>query len=325
MNNHKHILIVFSLLIIVFFISCRQTVGIKGADFEQGICVYNSSESGKVPVFYLTQTRSYFGYVEQTRKPSFIQQATLTLEGENMQETLTEYQRYDKQLCGQFVTGDSALVHYYKGKIPIVFGKEYTLNIYYQNKHVVSKMAIPPPVPIHHFTEKRIKDPKRKDSLIHVTIYIQDEAGKPNFYRVVRKFRGRTICKDPITGQNDTTFGNKVRYSSVFTDRKNELNLDGKMITRDFSLNQSAIFSDSLSFELQHLSSELGLFLRSIKDQEDDYDYLPDDLPDFLTTILPDSVPDPFVEPTQIRSNIENGAGCFGGVSVSSPVQVRIH
>ncbi len=317
--------ILFSFFWVVLLIACRQTVGIKAKDFEPEISVYNFSESGKVPAFYLTETQSYFGYLEQVRNPEFIRDAVVTLSENGESETLTEYFRYDTQICGSLINGDSALVRYYKGSLPLEAGKEYTLNIRHNNREVSAQMRIPFSIPIHHLTEIRIKDPRKDDTLINVSVFVQDEPGVQNFYRIARRFRSRTICKDPITGIKDTIYYSRVRYTNIFTDRTQEVNLDGGLLEREFSLNQSGIFSDSLTFEVQHLTPELASYLMTIREQEKDYDFLPDDIPDFLDELLPDSIPDPFVEPTILKSNIQNGIGCFGGASTSGRVGVRIH
>ncbi|MBX7241249.1 MAG: DUF4249 domain-containing protein [Bacteroidia bacterium] len=315
----------FSFFWVVLLIACRQTVGIKAKDFNPEISVYNFSESGKIPVFYLTETQSYFGYAEQIRTPEFIRNAIITLSGNGQSETLKEYLRYETNICGHIVNGDSALVRYYKGEIALETGKEYTLTIQHNNREATAKMSIPLSVPIHHLTESRQKDPEKNDTIIAVSVFIQDEAGKQNFYRLVRRFISRTICKNPVTGVKDTIYYSRVRYSSIFTDKTQDINLDGGLLERTFSLRQSSIFSDTLTFELQHLTPELAAYLMTVREQEKDYDFLPDDIPDFLDELLPDSIPDPFVEPTILKSNIENGIGCFGGASVSERVGVRIY
>ena len=278
-----------------------------------------------MPVFYLTETQSYFGYVEQVRTPQFIERAIVMVSGNGQSETLQEGFRYDTLVCGSVITGDSTLVRYYKGNIPLEIGKEYTLNISHNGRVVSALMTIPSPIEIHHLEETRIKDPQKNDTLVNVSVFIQDEAGIQNYYRMARAFKARAICKDALTGEKDTLFYDMIRYSRVFTDITKDVNMDGGLIERKFSLRQSSVFSEGLSFSLQHLSPELGRYLMSLREQEKDYDYLPDDLPDFLDPLFPDSLPDPFVEPTTLKSNITGGIGCFGGASVSESVSVRMH
>ncbi|RNI31533.1 DUF4249 domain-containing protein [Rufibacter latericius] len=181
-------------------------------------------------------------------------------------------------------------------------GREYTLRVSAPNFEAIEgKLTMPTAVPVvsTSFQPDAKHDPYNFSGLLRVQF--NDPVGQRNYYRLFVQLlddQGRPVGNAYSRNENDDIFGEEVEKIELYK------------VFDDGWANQGVItFSDKigtytgggapatqLEVTLQHITSDLYLYERSKDNYEED---------------------NPFAEPLNLHSNIRNGYGNFGGITVT--------
>lgn len=281
----------------LFFTACQKTIHIDLNDYEKKVVVFSENASGRLPEIYLTESQSYYGYLEIQNSFKFLKDATVILRTAGSSQTLTPATRFDTVPDWWGGSGrDSVEVYYYTGTTPLAEGQKYELEVVHNNRTVTSEMEIAAPVQVKSIKEETINDPF-SGQLFQASVIFDDAKGQKDYYRVGVITTNSYAQWNPNTGQFDDT----IYFSSTNYYMVPEVE-DGQELTASvYNSYPGSTDITKLKIFIQRLSYGLGNYLESVNSQSNNGS-------------------DPFTEPTLLRSNIQNGIGAFGGYSVSDTV-----
>ena len=298
----KHI--AFSLLIpsvlILLFSGCQKTIFVDLRDYEKQIVVYSENKAGGFPEIYLTESQSYYGYLENQNTFNFLKNASVIIRSNGISETLSPTTRFDTIPQWWMGSGkDSVEVYYYTGNTPLLIGQKYEIEVVHENRTVTAEMEIPSPVQIKSLKEEVLNDPF--GGTIHqISAVFDDAKGQKDYYRVGVISTYSYPELNPNTGQYDTIYLSNINYSII-----PEVQDGQELKSAVYSYYGGGTNGEKLKIFIQHLSYGLGNYLESVNKQSNNGS-------------------DPFTEPTLLHSNIEKGIGAFGGYSVSDTMFIQL-
>ncbi len=296
MKKYTALLFILLTVFVLFFPACQKTIHIDLNDYEKKIVVFSENAEGRQPEIFITESQSYYGYLEIQNTFQFLKDATVILRSGGISQTLTPATRFDTIPDWWMGLGrDSIEVHYYTSNTPLVSGQKYELEVVHNNRTVTSEMVIPSPVQVKSVEEEVINDPFG-GTVYQLSAVFDDSKGQKDYYKIGTITTYSYSEWNPNTGQFDTISLSYTNYSIVPEVQ------DGEEI-------KSVVYSNyggnnegtKVKFFINRLSYGLGNYLESVNAQSNNGS-------------------DPFTEPTLLRSNIQNGMGAFGGYSVSDTV-----
>ena len=134
----KKIIYISIVVFVVGLFSCQKQIEFSIPDVEQTIVVEGKIESGQPPIVFLTTTQGYFDPIDSTTFDNiFIHDADVSMYDGFTNHPLTEF---NFGIASVYTTLDPGALG--------VNGRDYVLNISYQDKEITAQTQIPYPVPL---------------------------------------------------------------------------------------------------------------------------------------------------------------------------------
>ncbi|WP_169788157.1 DUF4249 domain-containing protein [Rufibacter tibetensis] len=180
-------------------------------------------------------------------------------------------------------------------------GKQYTLVISAGGFETIqSTLTMPVSVPVQSSSFTADAQNNSYNFSGRLRIQFNDLPGQNNYYRLIVRLldaQGKIVGHAFSNNANDDIFGEeveKIELNKVFDDgwaKQNVITFSDKV-----SYYNGGSQPTQLEVTLQHLTRDLFLYERSRENYEED---------------------NPFAEPLNLHSNIQNGYGNFGGITIS--------
>lgn len=298
--------------ILLCITSCEQTIEVDLGDYESKLVVHCILQPDSVPNLYLTESTTYFTYIEDTNKYNFVKDAMVIISYGNSDDTLQQkaemeygdYQSYDWKKDSSYIFRPSADVIVYRGNIKIESGKTYELKIKYGDKDISTSTYVPYPVSIDSVTLDTVTSYGYTQMVMKA--HFKDFSGTSDFYSIETGTLKRLYTYDDsvYTPIDSIDYYYQTSNNNFTSDESND---GGVLILEQYPYCDYNTFQDSALFDvfIKNANKETGKFFNSMYDQEW-------------------SSNDPFTEPTTIKSNIEGGIGIFGAWAVSPKISKKI-
>ena len=293
-----HRLYFLLILLLLGLAGCQKDVGFANINikynpdlFIEGILYPN--EPAKI---YLS-TSLPFIHERVTPQDIFARGAIVKLSTANSSEKLEPDSTFDKFRC--------RWAPFYGGKIPVAYGKKYSLEVTYQGKTYTASTTIDQP-------KVEITDVKYTPEFYDVygghdgvIIRLKDLPGIKNNYRFqmdrwIDNTRLHAHVLDVITS-TCTGEGELFHVTDLGRTIFSDGQLDGKELEMYLEVSFEYLEGDSATIYMQSLDEKSAAFFNDMDEQ--------------LQSIL-----NPFVEPVFLHSTIEGVLGVFGSVVRSDPV-----
>src|SRR5450432_1022874 len=277
----------FFLILLLILVSCEKNINIKLDPSSTDLVVDGSIENGEYPVIFLSRSLAYFSKIDpHVLTASFVHNATVTLSngyaiGQLKEDSLVLDSSDLAIYFYTFKNGDPGI---FKGD----FNTGYSLKIEVDSKTYLATTTIP-------LLTKTIDSlwwvppPNNLDSALAVVkARINDPKGLGNYTRYFT-----SVNSGPFYPGLQSVFDDQVTDGTVYT-----VSVD-KGVNRNekIDFNTYAFFNrgDSVVVKLSDIDKDTYDFWRTME-----YNY--------------QSIGNPFSTPTEVISNISNGAlGYFGG------------
>lgn len=289
--------IYFIVIALSMLCSCETVVKHDYLDYKPQIVVYSDVLATAKPEVYLTWSSSYNAYIEQQFFLQFVEGKTVTItDGENTDILIPATK---KVIDNSITPADTQEVKYYKGNLPLQFGKTYTLNIPHEGKTVSASFEYPTDIAQ---IQQQVFVPKSGDTDSHILVNFQDLKGK-SFYRIKTDMK----IKKPVWNDSlqvfDTLTSTRTLTSGLIHDEDIR---DTEMFHYAFGKGKFDDYQKGTSLQLtiwiETYTPALGAYLRALRRQSRTND-------------------EPFVEPVVLPYNVTNGIGVFGGRRSSTKVK----
>lgn len=294
----NHTIILLLALLTFLFSGCEKDITLEFADYEPKIVVEGSIFEGEYPEIYLTRSSSYFDTLNVNE--------LVTIELFGLPVTVPKY-LYDMIVSDAVVIVDNGEIkdtlslsfnpYYfpylgYRGsKFLGESGKSYQLTILADGKTLTSTTTIPSSVTLDSLWFEPFTD---NDSLGTIHAYFQEPKDQINYYRIFTKTENR-----------DSIFVNP--WFSIFDDKRLS-DLDTVEI-RIFHGNNNLDDPEDPFRSLFRLGESVRIKFCTM-----DYDHFT-----FWDSYQQSAGGggNPFATPNEVKTNIENGLGVWGGYGVS--------
>jgi hypothetical protein len=228
----KKIIDILIVAFVVVLFSCQKQIEFSLPDVEQTIVVEGKIESGQPPIVFLTTTQGYFEPIDSTTFDNiFIHDADVSIYDGFTYYPLTEF---NFGIASVYTTLD---VDAYG-----VDGRDYLLNISYQDKVFTAQTQIPYPVPLDSiwFETSDLSNPL--DSLGFIYSEFADPDTSGNCYRWFSK------------RINSYTYNYDVPFNNVIGKQKDSIYIP------PFGSASDDKFFNGLTFEFAVARGEIGSF-----------------------------------------------------------------
>jgi hypothetical protein len=278
----------YFLLFTFSFTSCEKDINIKLDPTTTDLVVDASIENGKFPVVTLSKSLDYFSKLDtHVLNTSFIHNAIVTMSNGPITARL--------QIDSSKSDSSSLIIYYYTftnaysgPKFSGEFNTEYKLQIDYLNKTYTATTTIPS---LAKFIDSLWWEPapaSADSDLVNIKARVTDPPGYGNYTRYYTKVNG-----GPYYPGLNSVFDDQITDGTTYTVTVDQgVNRNIPIDVNDYSFFHKG---DSVTVKLADIDKGTYDFWRTME-----YNY--------------QSVGNPFSTPTEVLSNISNGAlGYFGG------------
>ena len=228
----KKIIYILIFAFVVGLFSCQKQIEFSLPGVEQTVVVEGKIESGQPPIVFLTTTQGYFDPIDSTTFDNiFIHDADVSIYDGFTNYPLTEF---NFGIASVYTTLDEDAYG--------VDGRDYVLNISYQDKVFTAQTQIPYPVPLDSiwFETSDLSNPL--DSLGFIYSEFADPDTSGNCYRWFSK------------RINSYTYNYEVPYNNVIGKQKDSIYI------APFGSATDDKFFNGLTFEFAVARGEIGNF-----------------------------------------------------------------
>lgn len=307
----KNITLILSLLLLF---SCEKEVDVNLPQVEPKLVVEGKIELNTNPIIILTKTTGYFDPTDlNSVAASFVDDATITISNGTTTNNMTKVcsssltPPQQEALAQQLGVAVEILQNYnicgYTDGMVGEEGKTYTINIDWQGKNYTSSTLIPTLVPLDSVW---FEVEPGLDSLGFAWAFLSDPAGVKNYYRWYTKRINHYTFGANIGEQKDANF--IAPTGSVFNDDF----FDG--LTFDFAYNRKSTTDkeDDNNDEKWYFKKGDTIAVKFCSIDKGVYEF------HNQAETQVQSTGSPFASPSNVKSNISNGAlGIWAGYGIA--------
>jgi hypothetical protein len=303
MKNFTCFLVIFSFL----FVSCEKEIEFVGEGKQPLLVLDAILENHEVPTVYLT--RSVF-FLTNNTDPS-----SKEISGANVVLT-------NLDLNESYVLANTPSTGYYTGTVPIEPNTNYKIEVSYPNFKTITSQL------------KTVNDVVLDDIDTSSAVVEDQFFGTPTSYSINLKFQDPVGANFYSIGLNSLDEINKYNSDSVFLSTYNNVSTHFASSTDPSSkfYYNSTLFFDDVFFQGQYKVMPATTFISNFIEpdyQTGGYEVrkivtwratlrsMTEDTYLYFKSIPKNQGGSPFSDPTNVHSNVKNGLGIFGSVSVS--------
>ena len=306
--------IIIYIAAIVFLLSCEKEVDVNLPNVPPKLVVEGKIELNANPIIILTKTTGYFDPTDlNSVASSFVDDATITISNGTITSNMTRVcsasltPPQQEALAQQLGLAVEILQNYnicgYTDGMMGEEGKTYTININWQGENYNSATQIPTLVPLDSVW---FEVEPNLDSLGFAWALLSDPADVKNYYRWYTKRINKYTFGDNIGEQKDDGFiaPTGSAFSDGFTDG----------LTYDFAYNRKSVTEkeDDNNDEKWYFKKGDSIVVKFCAIDKDVYEFLSQSQSQVQST------GSPFASPSNVQSNISNGAlGVWAGYGIT--------